>query len=39
MDSDCPDEIIRAEFNPEALVRGVQNALGKNEQNDKDRAL
>ena len=26
--SDCPDEIIRAEFNPEALVRGVQQALG-----------
>jgi DNA-binding NtrC family response regulator len=39
IDSDCPDEIIRAEFNPEALVRGVQDALGKNEQNDKDRAL
>jgi DNA-binding NtrC family response regulator len=39
IDSDCPDEIIRAEFNPEALVRGVQDALGKNEQDDKDRAL
>jgi DNA-binding NtrC family response regulator len=39
IDSDCPDEIIRAEFNPEALVRGVQDALGKNEQGDKDRAL
>ena len=39
IDSDCPDEIIRAEFNPEALVRGVQQALGKNEQNDKDPAL
>jgi hypothetical protein len=25
--SDCPDEIIRAEFNPEALVRGVQQML------------
>jgi DNA-binding NtrC family response regulator len=30
IESDCPDEIIRAEFNPEALVRGVQQALGKN---------
>jgi DNA-binding NtrC family response regulator len=30
IESDCPDEIIRAEFNPEALVRGVQQAL-KNE--------
>jgi DNA-binding response OmpR family regulator len=39
IDSDCPDEIIRAEFNPEALVRGVQDALGKNEESDKDRAL
>ena len=32
IESDCPDEIIRAEFNPEALVRGVQQALGKNEE-------
>jgi response regulator RpfG family c-di-GMP phosphodiesterase len=32
--SDCPDEIIRAEFNPEAMVRGVQNALVKNEKKD-----
>jgi DNA-binding response OmpR family regulator len=39
IDSDCPDEIIRAEFNPEALVRGVKDALGKNEESDKDRAL
>jgi DNA-binding NtrC family response regulator len=39
IDSDCPDEIIRAEFNPEALVRGVQDALGQNERDDKDRAL
>jgi DNA-binding NtrC family response regulator len=39
IDSDCPDEIIRAEFNPEALVRGVKDALGKNEEDDKDRAL
>jgi DNA-binding NtrC family response regulator len=31
IESDCPDEIIRSEFNPEALVRGVQQALGKNE--------
>jgi DNA-binding NtrC family response regulator len=38
IDSDCPDEIIRAEFNPEALVRGVQQALGKNEADDKNRA-
>jgi DNA-binding NtrC family response regulator len=37
--SDCPDEIIRAEFNPEALVRGVQQALGKNEADDKNPAL
>jgi len=28
IESDCPDEIIRAEFNPEALVRGVKQALG-----------
>ena len=39
IDSDCPDEIIRAEFNPEALVRGVQQALGQNEADDKNRAL
>jgi DNA-binding NtrC family response regulator len=39
IDSDCPDEIIRAEFNPEAMVRGVQQALGKNEADDKNRAL
>jgi DNA-binding NtrC family response regulator len=37
IESDCPDEIIRAEFNPEALVRGVQQALGKNEKDDKAR--
>ena len=36
--SDCPDEIIRSEFNPEALVRGVQKALEKNDEADKDRA-
>jgi DNA-binding NtrC family response regulator len=34
INSDCPDEIIRAEFNPEAMVRGVQQALGKNEADD-----
>jgi DNA-binding NtrC family response regulator len=39
IDSDCPDEIIRAEFSPEALVRGVKDALEKNEESDKDRAL
>jgi DNA-binding NtrC family response regulator len=39
IDSECPDEIIRAEFNPEALIRGVQDALGKNEADDKNRAL
>jgi DNA-binding NtrC family response regulator len=39
IDSDCPDEIIRAEFNPEAMVRGVQQALGKNDADDKNRAL
>ena len=39
IDSDCPDEIIRAEFNPEALVRGVQQALGKNEADDKNRIV
>ena len=33
------DEIIRAEFNPEALVRGVQDALKKNDENDKDRMV
>jgi DNA-binding NtrC family response regulator len=27
IESDCPDEIIRAEFNPEAMVRGVKEAL------------
>jgi DNA-binding NtrC family response regulator len=35
IESDCPDEIIRAEFNPEALVRGVRQALGKDEEDDK----
>jgi PleD family two-component response regulator len=29
IESDCPDDMIRAEFNPEALVRGVQQALVK----------
>ena len=27
IESDCPDELIRAEFNPEALVRGVKEIL------------
>ncbi|HVW78014.1 MAG TPA: response regulator [Alloacidobacterium sp.] len=27
-DSDCPDEIIRSEFNPEAMVKGVKQLLG-----------
>ncbi len=39
IESDCPDEIIRAEFNPEALVRGVQQVLGKAEDNDKPKPL
>jgi DNA-binding NtrC family response regulator len=39
IESDCPDAIIRAEFNPEALVRGVQQALGKSENNDRSRDL
>jgi DNA-binding NtrC family response regulator len=30
IESDCPDEIIRAEFNPEAMVRGVKEALETN---------
>jgi DNA-binding NtrC family response regulator len=36
IESDCPDEIIRAEFNPEALVLGVKQALGKNEEGAHD---
>jgi CheY-like chemotaxis protein len=39
IESDCPDEIIRAEFNPEALVRGVKQALGKNAKDDQARGL
>lgn len=27
IESDCPDEIIRSEFNPEALVQGVKAIL------------
>ena len=38
VESDCPDEIIRAEFNPEALVRGVQQALEKDDENGKSGA-
>ena len=29
IDSDCPDEIIRTEFNPEALVQGVKQLMEK----------
>ena len=39
INSDCPDEIIRSEFNPEAMVRGVKEALEKNEESDKDRGV
>ena len=39
IESDCPDEVIRAEFSPEALVRGVQQALGRNKEDDKARDL
>lgn len=35
IESDCPDEIIRAEFNPEALVRGIKDALGTSEEDHK----
>jgi DNA-binding NtrC family response regulator len=28
IESDCPDDIIRAEFNPAAMVQGVHQALG-----------
>jgi DNA-binding NtrC family response regulator len=34
IESDCPDEIIRAEFNPEALVRGVKHVLGEHDEQD-----
>jgi DNA-binding NtrC family response regulator len=27
IESDCPDEVIRSEFNPEALVRGVKQLI------------
>ena len=39
IESDCPDEIIRAEFNPEAMVRGVKEALERTKQSDKDRGV
>lgn len=26
--SDCPDEIIRSEFNPDAMIEGVKDLLG-----------
>jgi CheY-like chemotaxis protein len=29
IESDCPDEIIRAEFDPKAFVKGVEHALDK----------
>ena len=35
IESDCPDDIIRSEFNPEALVRGVKDALGATEEDHK----
>jgi DNA-binding NtrC family response regulator len=28
IESDCPDEIIRSEFDPRAFVKGVEQALG-----------
>lgn len=30
INSDCPDEIIHAEFNPQALVESVKHTLGEN---------
>jgi DNA-binding NtrC family response regulator len=39
IDSDCPDEIIRSEFNPESFVNGVKQALEKNQETDKGRGL
>jgi DNA-binding response OmpR family regulator len=27
IESDCPDEIIRSEFNPKAMIEGIQAAL------------
>jgi DNA-binding response OmpR family regulator len=27
VESDCPDEIIRSEFNPKAMIEGIQNTL------------
>jgi DNA-binding NtrC family response regulator len=39
IESDCPDEIIRAEFNPAALVRGVQQAVGKSDEDRTVRGL
>jgi DNA-binding response OmpR family regulator len=29
--TDCPDEIVRTEFNPEAFVAGVRKILGKDQ--------
>ena len=28
--SDCPDEIIRAEFDPKAMIKGVEKIIGPN---------
>jgi CheY-like chemotaxis protein len=28
IESNCPDEVIRSEFNPEAMVKGVKELLG-----------
>jgi len=28
IESDCPDEVIRSEFSPEAMVKGVKELLG-----------
>lgn len=35
IESDCPDEIIRAEFDPEVLVRGIQETLEKIDVKDR----
>jgi DNA-binding NtrC family response regulator len=39
IESECPDEIIRAEFSPEAFVSGVKQALDKNEATDSAKGL
>jgi len=30
IDSDCPDDIIRTEFNPEAFIAGVRQLMNPN---------